>query len=86
MLDHQRISNNFELKHIRGDIFGGVTAAVISLPMALAVVMIAGVFQIILGALTLGKYITLMPYSVISGFMSGTGLILVLLQIAPFLG
>lgn len=34
----------------------------------------------------LGKYITLMPYTVISGFMSGIGLIIIFLQIGPFLG
>jgi SulP family sulfate permease len=56
------------------------------LAMAFTVVMIAGVFQILLGLLKLGKYITLMPYSVISGFMSGIGIILIILQIAPFLG
>ena len=56
------------------------------LAMAFTVVMIAGLFQILLGLLKLGKYITLMPYSVISGFMSGIGVILILLQIAPFLG
>lgn len=56
------------------------------LAMAFTVVMLAGLFQISLGKLKLGKYITLMPYSVISGFMSGIGLILIILQIAPFLG
>lgn len=56
------------------------------LAMAFTVVMLAGVFQITLGKLRLGKYITLMPYSVISGFMSGIGMILIILQIAPFLG
>ena len=56
------------------------------LAMSFTVVMIAGLFQILLGMLKLGKYITLMPYSVISGFMSGIGIILILLQIAPFLG
>jgi SulP family sulfate permease len=56
------------------------------LAMAFTVVMLAGVFQIIFGVFKLGKYITLMPYSVISGFMSGIGVILVILQIAPFLG
>ncbi|MDX1692903.1 MAG: SulP family inorganic anion transporter [Ketobacteraceae bacterium] len=56
------------------------------LAMAFTVVMIAGLFQILLGLLKLGKYITLMPYSVISGFMSGIGIILIILQIAPFLG
>jgi len=54
--------------------------------MAFTVVMMAGVFQILLGSLKLGKYITLMPYSVVSGFMSGIGVILILLQIGPFLG
>ena len=56
------------------------------LAMAFTVVMLAGIFQIIFGVFKLGKYITLMPYSVISGFMSGIGVILVILQIAPFLG
>jgi SulP family sulfate permease len=40
----------------------------------------------VFGTFKLGKYITLMPYSVISGFMSGIGVILIILQIAPFLG
>jgi len=56
------------------------------LAMAFTVVMLAGVFQILFGIFKLGKYITLMPYSVISGFMSGIGVILIILQIAPFLG
>lgn len=146
-----QITNQIHFRNIRGDVFGGVTAAVIALPMALAfgvasgagpaaglwgavligffaalfggtptliseptgpmtvvmtavvtkltadnpetglamaftVVMIAGVFQIILGSLKLGKYITLMPYTVISGFMSGIGLILIILQFGPLLG
>lgn len=145
------IFNTFDINNLRGDVLGGLTAAVVSLPMALAfgvasgagaeaglygailvglfaalfggtptliseptgpmtvvmtavlttmmaenpenglamaftVVMMAGVFQIALGMLRLGKYITLMPYSVISGFMSGIGIILIILQIAPFLG
>lgn len=54
--------------------------------MAFTVVIIAGLFQISFGLLKLGKYITLMPYSVISGFMSGIGLILIIMQVAPFLG
>jgi SulP family sulfate permease len=48
--------------------------------------MLAGLVQIIFGVFKLGKYITLMPYSVISGFMSGIGVILIILQIPPFLG
>lgn len=54
--------------------------------MAFTVVMMAGAFQIFFGYLKLGKYITLMPYSVVSGFMSGIGVILILLQLAPALG
>ncbi|HEY9883642.1 MAG TPA: SulP family inorganic anion transporter [Thermosynechococcaceae cyanobacterium] len=145
------LTNQIEFNNLRGDLFGGVTAAIVSLPLALAfgvasgagpiaglygavcvgffaalfggtptliseptgpmtvvmtaivasltandpenglamaftVVMLAGLFQIIFGIFKLGKYVTLMPYSVISGFMSGIGVILVILQIAPFLG
>lgn len=141
----------FENINFKGDLFGGVTTAIISLPLALAfgvasgagaeaglwgaimvglfaslfggsstliseptgpmtvimtavltsmvakypetgiamtftVVMMAGAFQILLGTLKLGKYITLMPYSVISGFMSGIGVILIILQLSPLLG
>lgn len=146
-----RIFNEITLSHARGDLFGGITAAVIALPMALAfgvasgagaeaglygailvglfaalfggspaliseptgpmtvvftaviakliasdpvngmamaftVVVMAGFFQILFGVLRLGKYVTLMPYTVISGFMSGIGLILIILQIGPLLG
>ena len=54
--------------------------------MAFTVVVMAGMFQILFGALRLGKYVTLMPYSVVSGFMSGIGIILIILQIGPLLG
>lgn len=145
------ITNQIRFNNLRGDIFGGVTAAVVSLPLALAfgvasgvgplgglygavcvgffaalfggtptliseptgpmtvvmtaivasltasnpenglamaftVVMLAGLFQIVFGIFKLGKYVTMMPYSVVSGFMSGIGVILIILQIAPFLG
>ena len=56
------------------------------LAMVLTVVMLGGLFQILLGLLRLGKYITLMPYTVISGFMSGVGVIIIVLQIGPLLG
>nr|CAA6820519.1 MAG: Sulfate permease [uncultured Thiotrichaceae bacterium] len=145
------IFNEIHFNNIRGDLFGGVTAAVIALPMALAfgvasgagaeaglygailigmfaalfggsptliseptgpmtvvftaviaeliasnpengmamaftVVIMAGFLQIIFGLMRLGKYVTMMPYSVVSGFMSGIGIILIILQFAPFLG
>ncbi|MGR5095770.1 SulP family inorganic anion transporter [Vibrio maritimus] len=146
-----KLGRRFEDINLKGDVFGGVTTAIISLPLALAfgvasgagaeaglwgaimvglfaalfggsstliseptgpmtvimtavltsmmakypetglamtftVVMMAGVFQILLGTLKLGKYVTLMPYSVVSGFMSGIGVILIILQLAPLLG
>jgi SulP family sulfate permease len=56
------------------------------LAMAFTVVMLAGVFQICFGLLKLGRYITMLPYNVISGFMTGIGVILIFMQIAPFLG
>jgi sulfate permease, SulP family len=56
------------------------------LEMAFTVIVMAGAFQILFGLLRLGKYITMLPYNVISGFMTGIGIILICLQIAPFLG
>ncbi|MCB0749187.1 MAG: SulP family inorganic anion transporter [Ignavibacteriae bacterium] len=47
---------------------------------------LAGLFQIFLGLLNVGSYIKYFPYPVISGFMSGVGLIIILLQIYPFAG
>ncbi len=143
--------NEIRFDNLRGDLFGGVTAAIIALPMALAfgvasgagpaaglygavlvglfaalfggtptliseptgpmtvvmtavianlvaanpeqgmamaftVVMLAGVLQIVFGALKLGHYVTIMPYTVVSGFMTGIGVILIILQLGPFLG
>lgn len=56
------------------------------LAMAFTVIMMGGVFQILFGVLRLGRYITMLPYNVISGFMTGIGVILIFLQIAPFIG
>ena len=137
---------NYNLQTLRGDLFGGVTATVVGLPVALAfgvasglgptaglygaiavgffaavfggtksqisgptgpmtvamavvvtshagtlaeaftVVMLAGLIQILLGVLRIGRFVTYTPYSVISGFMSGIGIIVILLQVLPFLG
>ena len=137
---------NYNLQTFRGDLFGGVTATVVGLPVALAfgvasglgptaglygaiavgffaavfggtksqisgptgpmtvamavvvtshadtlaeaftVVMLAGLIQILLGVLRIGRFVTYTPYSVISGFMSGIGIIVILLQVLPFLG
>jgi SulP family sulfate permease len=146
-----RVLNEIRFDNLRGDLFGGVTAAVIALPMALAfgvasgagaeaglygavliglfaalfggtptliseptgpmtvvftaviasliaanpeqgmamaftVVMLAGLFQMAFGAMKLGRYVTMMPYTVISGFMSGIGFILIILQFPGLLG
>lgn len=152
-----QIFNQIRLDNIKGDLFGGVTAAIIALPMALAfgvasgagaeaglygavlvglfaalfggtptliseptgpmtvvftavvvnlmapdpatglppenglalaftTVMLAGVFQVVFGFLKLGRYVTLMPYTVVSGFMTGIGFILVIIQLPALLG
>lgn len=49
-------------------------------------VILAGVFQILMGVLKLGDYIRLVPYPVISGFMSGIGVIIISLQVIVLLG
>ncbi len=54
--------------------------------LAFTVVMMAGAFQILFGYLRIGRYINLMPYPVISGFMTGIGCILIILQLEPLIG
>ena len=136
----------YDLQTLRGDIFGGVTTAVVGLPVALAfgvasglgamaglygaialgffaavfggtrsqisgptgpmavamavvitdhastlqealtVVVMAGIIQTLLGVLRFGRFVSYTPYSVISGFMSGVGIIIILLQTLPALG
>ncbi|MDE2716325.1 MAG: SulP family inorganic anion transporter, partial [Chloroflexota bacterium] len=137
---------NYSLQTFRGDIFGGITAAVVGLPVALAfgvasgldpvagiygaiavgffaavfggtrsqisgptgpmavamavvvaanadnlaeaftIVIMAGLIQILLGVLRIGRFVAYTPYSVISGFMSGIGVLILLLQPLPFVG
>ncbi len=48
--------------------------------------LLGGAFQILFGVLNIARYIKYLPYPVVSGFMSGVGLIIVLLQIYPFAG
>ncbi len=57
-----------------------------NLPEAFLIVMLGGVIQIIFGMLRLGRYIVYTPYSVISGFMTGIGVIILILQTLPFIG
>ncbi|WP_281285064.1 SulP family inorganic anion transporter [Colwellia demingiae] len=56
------------------------------LVLAFTCVILAGLFQILFGLLKLGKYFVMVPYPVISGFMTGIGIIIILLQISPLLG
>lgn len=45
-----------------------------------------GLFQILFGVIKLGKYIRYIPYPVLSGFMSGIGVIIILQQLYPLVG
>jgi SulP family sulfate permease len=45
-----------------------------------------GLFQVIFGFLNIAGYVKYFPYPVVSGFMSGVGLIIVILQLFPFAG
>ena len=48
--------------------------------------LVGGVLQIVFGLINIAGYIKYFPYPVISGFMSGVGLIIIILQIFPFAG
>jgi SulP family sulfate permease len=131
---------------LRSDVFGGITAAVIALPLALAfgvasgagpiaglygatatgffaalfggtpaqitgptgpmtvvmaavvathannlteaftIVMVGGMLQVLFGLLRIGAYVTFTPASVVSGFMTGVGVIILIIQALPFVG
>ena len=148
-----KLVQNWRFNNLRGDVFGGITAGIVALPLALAfgvqsgagpvaglygaivlgifaatfggtssqvsgptgpmtvvaalvaikaieeygsleagmgfiicIFLLAGVVQILFGVLKLGTYIKYIPYPVVSGFMSGIGGIIILLQIYPFFG
>ena len=57
-----------------------------ALPVILTVFLLAGLMQVGLGVLGLGKYIRYIPYPVVSGFMTAIGVIILLTQILPSLG
>ena len=57
-----------------------------AIPLILATFFIAGALQVFFGIIQLGKYIKYIPYPVVSGFMSGIGIIIILTQIFPLLG
>lgn len=53
---------------------------------AFTVVVMGGLLQMLFGLLKLGKYVTLVPFPVISGFMTGIGIIIILLELGPVFG
>tara|TARA_R110002073_G_scaffold40547_5_gene115085 strand:- start:195579 stop:197435 length:1857 start_codon:yes stop_codon:yes gene_type:complete len=57
-----------------------------SLPIILAVFILAGLMQIALGFFGFGKYIKYIPYPVVSGFMTAIGLIILITQVLPAVG
>ncbi|WP_370391156.1 SulP family inorganic anion transporter [uncultured Winogradskyella sp.] len=61
-----------------------------SLESAMAIIvatfLLGGLFQIVFGLINIAGYVKYFPYPVVSGFMSGVGLIIVILQIFPFVG
>jgi SulP family sulfate permease len=148
-----KFNTGFDLKHLRGDLFGGITAGIVALPLALAfgaqtelgaiaglygaialgffaalfggtpvqisgptapmtvvsaviiaestqragslqeaiplvlaVFFVAGLLQVLMGVFRIGKYIRYIPYPVVSGFMSGIGVIIIIGQIFPLFG
>lgn len=62
---------------------GSISSVLIS--MALAAIF-CGLFQILFGVIKIGKYIRYIPYPVLSGFMSGIGVIIILQQLYPLFG
>ncbi len=54
--------------------------------LAFTVVIMGGLFQIGFGVLRLGRFVELVPDSVVSGFMTGIGVLIILLQIGPLMG
>ena len=68
-------------------VMAGVVATLPGRPdLVFTVVILAGLFQILFGVLRFGEYIRLVPYPVISGFMSGIGAIIIILQSGRLLG
>ncbi len=62
---------------------GNLSTVLISMSLA---GIFCGLFQILFGVIKIGKYVRYIPYPVLSGFMSGIGVIIILQQIYPLLG
>ncbi len=58
----------------------------VNLGVLVAIFLLTGALQILMGLLRLGSFIRYVPYPVISGFMSGIGVIIILQQIFPMAG
>jgi len=71
------------IAQILADFDGNVDKA---LPTILSVFFLAGILQVALGFIGLGKYIRYIPYPVVSGFMTAIGVIILVTQIAPTVG
>ena len=57
-----------------------------NLTQAIIIILMAGAIQILLGVFRIGRFVSFTPYSVVSGFMSGVGIIIMVVQTLPFLG
>ena len=62
---------------------GSVSSVLISMALA---GLFCGLFQILFGIIKLGKYVRYIPYPVLSGFMRGIGVIIILQQLYPLVG
>ena len=62
---------------------GNFSAVIISMSLA---ALFCGLFQILFGMIKIGKYVRYIPYPVLSGFMSGIGVIIILQQLYPLVG
>ena len=62
---------------------GSISTVLISMSLA---GIFCGLFQVLFGVIKIGKYVRYIPYPVLSGFMSGIGVIIILQQIFPLLG
>ena len=62
---------------------GNISAVILSMSLA---GIFCGLFQVIFGLIRIGNYVRYIPYPVLSGFMSGIGVIIILQQIYPIIG
>lgn len=62
---------------------GNISAVLLSMSLA---GIFCGLFQVLFGFIRIGKYVRYIPYPVLSGFMSGIGVIIILQQLYPIIG